>query len=615
MAKLTEELQFIIDLDLNDADVKKVIRSVDNVVRKTQQLVTTTKLSEEAQEEANQIFLAADKIYSKFNQTLDKSTKEYGSVVSKQNTLIRSSQQLALQQKGLGKATNNANQILFSFGDAIQDGAQFQFGFAQGARAIGNNLAFAAEQFALTNQRAGGFLSTLKVLGKSFLGPAGIILAINAAITAITLYGDKIQKFLDINKDLEASLGTITDAIKDQVKELQKAGLIRGGEIEQAKTIISFAEKRVELLNEEIRSDKEKIKTDIVSTRGKEGQAQRELNNQLIDANKEREEEIEILKELIRTTQQELVNLEAKQRVIEDVNSALITNADQVNRAISLTDKQIGVNRELASTYDIIKQSIDELQSQQQAPVNISGLPREPKSFGRGIEAGSLQADLAELKLLNDFFIQATTDAERQAVAERIALKQQEVDAKQELIKKDAENNKIVYTRIAGFANNLFSSLNQLNQAQSDESEKQARKRFETAKKLALAQAIVNTAAAFADTLREEKGEAVKKIIAASLIGAAGAVQIKAIRNTTFEGGGGSGARGVGSINGGSVGSFIKRTGEKTGSLMGAISRPDRISPQQVTVNVVNTFDDRSVAEVGRSGSQSIRSGQVSALG
>ena len=169
MAKLTEELQFIIDLELNDADVKKVIRSVDNVVRKTQQLVTTTKLSEEAQEEANQIFLAADKIYSKFNQTLDKSTKEYGSVVSKQNTLIRSSQQLALQQKGLGKATNNANQILFSFGDAIQDGAQFQFGFAQGARAIGNNLAFAAEQFALTNQRAGGFLSTLKVLGKSVI--------------------------------------------------------------------------------------------------------------------------------------------------------------------------------------------------------------------------------------------------------------------------------------------------------------------------------------------------------------------------------------------------------------------------------------------------------------
>ena len=248
MAKLTEELQFIIDLNLNDADVKKVIRSVDNVVRKTQQLVTTTKLSEEAQEEANQIFLAADKIYSKFNQTLDKSTKEYGSVVSKQNTLIRGSQQLALQQKGLGKATNNANQILFSFGDAIQDGAQFQFGFAQGARAIGNNLAFAAEQFALTNQRAGGFLSTLKVLGKSFLGPAGIILAINAAITAITLYGDKIQKFLNINKDLEASLGTITDAVKDQVKKLQKAGIIRGGEIEQAKTIISFAEERIKLL-------------------------------------------------------------------------------------------------------------------------------------------------------------------------------------------------------------------------------------------------------------------------------------------------------------------------------------------------------------------------------
>ena len=43
---LTEELKFILSLETNDAEVRKTLRSVDNVVRKTQQLVTTTKLSE-----------------------------------------------------------------------------------------------------------------------------------------------------------------------------------------------------------------------------------------------------------------------------------------------------------------------------------------------------------------------------------------------------------------------------------------------------------------------------------------------------------------------------------------------------------------------------------------
>lgn len=600
MAKLTEELQFIIDLDLNDADVKKVIRSVDNVVRKTQQLVTTTKLSEEAQEEANQIFLAADKIYSKFNQTLDKSTKEYGSVVSKQNTLIRGSQQLALQQKGLGKATNNANQILFSFGDAIQDGAQFQFGFAQGARAIGNNLAFAAEQFALTNQRAGGFLSTLKILGKSFLGPAGIILAINAAITAITLYGDKIQKFLNINKDLEASLGTITDAVKDQVKELQKAGIIRGGEIEQAKTIISFAEERIKLLEEEIKKTDERRNSEETALRSaifanaEVRKSQSALFKELGELNEERENEIEILQDLIRTSNQEIVNLKEKKRVVDLVNDSLretillnIQNREEIGRA------QVGVDPILSvSGFDpdtFLKEflTLDRVDSV--------------------LPVGSLAFDLDILKQLNQEFQNAVTDAERQAVAERIALKQQEVDAKQELIKKDAQNNKIVYTRIAGFANNLFSSLNQLNQAQSDESEKQARKRFETAKKLALAQAIVNTAAAFADTLREEKGEAVKKIIAASLIGAAGAVQIKAIRKTTFEGGGSNGA------SGGARASFpSSASSSRTESTFEAARTPSAFRQQpNFNVNFDTNFSAKGMAQTVRIGEQEIMNNTV----
>lgn len=115
--------------------------------------------------------------------------------------------------------------------------------------------------------------------------------------------------------------------------------------------------------------------------------------------------------------------------------------------------------------------------------------------------------------------------------------KQQQLeDAKTEIAKQGEEKRKQLRQQALessfAMANNLISSLMQLNQSQSDESEEQARKRFETQKKLQKAQAVVAGAAAIVKTFSEWGFPFGIPFAAAQA--AATAVQIAAIERTKF---------------------------------------------------------------------------------
>lgn len=88
--------------------------------------------------------------------------------------------------KGGAKSFSIANQTLFGFGDLAQDATQFSQGFAQGMRAIGNNIAFNSEMFGTLVQKTGGAKAAFRALGSQLLGTGGIILGINVAVMAVT---------------------------------------------------------------------------------------------------------------------------------------------------------------------------------------------------------------------------------------------------------------------------------------------------------------------------------------------------------------------------------------------------------------------------------------------
>jgi cob(I)alamin adenosyltransferase len=110
----------------------------------------------------------------------------------------------------MNKAFSGSNQILFSFSDLVQDSTQFSQGFAQGMRAIGNNVGFTAELFAnLSNNVkrhnklvADGVLqnekqmTTFGALKNSMKGAGGALIAINTAVMLGTLAFQMLEKRL-----------------------------------------------------------------------------------------------------------------------------------------------------------------------------------------------------------------------------------------------------------------------------------------------------------------------------------------------------------------------------------------------------------------------------------
>lgn len=149
-------------------------------------------------------------------------------------------QQMVAQQVGQGNKTFAAgNQAIFSFSDLIQDSAQFSFGFAQGMRAIGNNIGFTAELLAVMSAQAKAAGVSLRTsLLSSLKGVNGVVLGINVAVTAFTMVSQALTKqSKELNDELEKQkelLEEVADSFSDafginSIKLLERVGNIIDG--------------------------------------------------------------------------------------------------------------------------------------------------------------------------------------------------------------------------------------------------------------------------------------------------------------------------------------------------------------------------------------------------
>lgn len=142
-------------------------------------------------------------------------------------------QVLEHQSGTMNKAFSGSNQLLFSFGDLVQDSAQFSQGFAQGMRAIGNNVGFTAELFANLQNNvkrhndlvAKGILknekqvTTQEALINSLKGTGGVLIGINAAVLASQFL---FQKLDDQIKKVRDSAIAQAEAIKEVAKSFSE---------------------------------------------------------------------------------------------------------------------------------------------------------------------------------------------------------------------------------------------------------------------------------------------------------------------------------------------------------------------------------------------------------
>lgn len=127
-------------------------------------------------------------------------------IVKMRGQLERSGQATA----EFGRQTAKSRQFIFSAGDAVQD---LQFGIA----GAGNNIAFMAEQLAEMNATATSSGGILNSLGSAILGPAGLILGLQAVIALGPTVAEKLSEMASSADEMRIDVEGATESFTEMV--------------------------------------------------------------------------------------------------------------------------------------------------------------------------------------------------------------------------------------------------------------------------------------------------------------------------------------------------------------------------------------------------------------
>ena len=196
---------------------------------------------------------------TRYNNTLAKSEQTLRTMMSTNINLNNSLHQSAGEmgdvtgQAGrFNKTMSGANQTIFAFSDLVQDSTQFmiggKFNFAQGMRAIGNNVGFTAELFGNLTQNVqrynqavadgtiknGQQVTRLQALRKSFFSTGGAVLFINAAVTIATVllnkFGKKTEEVTEDLDDADRAATRFLETTDALIEALEKINILTSPE-------------------------------------------------------------------------------------------------------------------------------------------------------------------------------------------------------------------------------------------------------------------------------------------------------------------------------------------------------------------------------------------------
>lgn len=148
----------------------------------------------------------------------DRAASQQEEIQSELNQTAQAADRAADAQDQLSGSTGQATNVITGFGDGVQDA------LIAGPAAAANNLSFIAEGFGDIVSSAGGVTAALRTVGKSLLGPAGIILGIQLAISVLPPLIDALSEAGGVSEGLSASLAALGAAILPIQDELKALG-------------------------------------------------------------------------------------------------------------------------------------------------------------------------------------------------------------------------------------------------------------------------------------------------------------------------------------------------------------------------------------------------------
>jgi hypothetical protein len=325
------------------------------------------------------------------------------------------------------KTMSGANQTLFGFSDLIQDSSQFMvggsFNFATGMRAIGNNIGFTAELFGNLNQNVdrynqavadgtiknGQQVTTFEALKKSLLGPGGVILAINLAVTVITV----LTNVMGRNKKA-------TDEAKDSLSDFAS----------EAELAFSAFDKVSKTLDVQTESLLPKL-TDIIETNINQ------LNLETKALNEARNARAEINDEIDRTFRVSKVQELGEQGKLID------NEIKRLEESIALRKEESGILESVSEeTIDAISKRISEFKKEEEVRKAILSLfadeiqaaedAKKAALFEKESSAVDVESAKRELDIINETDeikrIQLEADLDRFQVRQDLAARKKEIE-------------------------------------------------------------------------------------------------------------------------------------------------------------------------------------------
>lgn len=172
------------------------------------------------QKELNALFKAgaitSDKYYSSIAKNSIKLNSASKAVSSYKSALNNADSGI----KGMGKSTANATPALQEFSRVIQD-APF------GIMGVGNNIQQLTANFGHLSKSAGGSKAALKLMIGALAGPGGVLLAVSAVTSLLTVFSDEIFSSEKSTKSAKEALEDYVDALNQvdraRVKGTQSA--------------------------------------------------------------------------------------------------------------------------------------------------------------------------------------------------------------------------------------------------------------------------------------------------------------------------------------------------------------------------------------------------------
>ena len=456
---------------------------------------------------------------------------------------------------GLADASGSASFALLSLGQAFQDSAQFGMGFAQGFRAINNNIQQTFTALALGSVQAGGFTNLLKLMGGSLWGPGGLILGFSAVSAGIEFFTTRAQRAKDEADELKDSLDdliSITDLINNQGKvsvsieqinsELARlnhlaaqarapgsGGIVfdivlgPGGQIMASRKTLAEVEAEIQELKkllEEKNTGRGFLDFQSESERLSAISAGRIA--ELVEKNKELSDTLAILSG---TQGQRIFDLRNEQSELEK-QIELLEKIDALNR-LPLMRLEMR-EQELIPLQTAISERMEEIQRS----TTLVGRMQGAQGIGEGM--------IGELRTLPD-----AARVEMERLGEVIQDGNRNINTS---FKGWWNNNKDAVARSAQLMQQSIGQIGTTFMQLAQTGDTQNKRLFETGKKFAIAQALISTYVGFTKAI--EQGGPLGIITGASVL-AAGMAKVAAIRATKMNGGGGGGgsssARGISS--------------------------------------------------------------------